>query len=139
MATPRKWPGPEGTLEDRAELAHLDPRLESRRVHLVAVRREDEVDTGIGGGRQVALLVARVGGQIGALAELGGVDEEAHHDRVAFGARGREQREVAGVQRAHRGHEADRPLAGGLELDPDLGDRARHLHATATVASARTR
>ena len=34
-------------LEDRAELGHVDPGLESGRVHLVGGRREHEVDTGL--------------------------------------------------------------------------------------------
>ena len=52
------------------------------------------------------------------LAELRWVDEEAHHDRVALGPRCREQGAVPGVERAHRGHQADRAVADAE--DPPL-------------------
>ena len=44
VATPRKWPGSEAPLEDRAQLRDVDPRLEARWIHLVGRRREHDVD-----------------------------------------------------------------------------------------------
>ena len=67
----------------RAELGHVDPRLVAGRVHLGRGRGEDDVDPCLACDLEVARLVARVAVQVGRLAELRRVDEEAHHDRVA--------------------------------------------------------
>ncbi|MCZ7588060.1 MAG: hypothetical protein M5U27_04200 [Gaiella sp.] len=115
-------------LEHCPEPGHVDPRLVPRRVHLVRGRREDDVDARVASDLEVSCLVARVAVQIGGLPELGGVDEEAHHDGVAPSTRGGEQRAVARVQRAHRGHEADRPCAPAGERGADVRDGARDDH-----------
>ena len=99
--------------EDRAELGHVDPRLVPGRVHLGGGRREDDVDAGRARDLEVARLVARVAVQVGRLAELRRVDEEAHDDGVARRARRVEQRPVALVERAHRRDETDPPRRAG--------------------------
>ena len=81
------------------------------RVDLGDIGGEDEVGAGFGSEAQIVLLVTRVATEVLAGAELGRVDEEAHHHQVAFGVGGVDQREVALVQVAHRRHQADR-LAG---------------------------
>ena len=58
---------------------------------------------------------ARVVGDVVGVAELERVDEDAHDHHVALGPGPRHEREVAGVQRAHGGHEAD-GAAGGPGL-----------------------
>ena len=131
-------PGPVLALEDRAELRHVDPRLESRRVHLLDRRSEHEVDARFGGGGQILGLVARIGIEVGGRTELGRVDEQAHDDGRALRAGGLDQGQVAGVQGAHRRNEADRAVAPWLERRPNVVDRPVGVHATATVASART-
>ena len=93
--------------------ADLDRGGEAVGVDLLDRRRVDEVGPGLGGQAQVALLVARVALEVLAGAELGRVDEEAHHDHVALGAGGAQQREVALVQVAHRRHQADRAARRG--------------------------
>ena len=56
----------------------------------------------------VALLVARVGVQVLARAELGRVDEQRHHHHVALLAGAAEQGEVTVVEGAHGRHQPDR-------------------------------
>ena len=136
---PAEMPRPEGSLQNRAELGHVDPRLEAGGVHLLHAGSEDEVDTGVGRRGQVARLVARILGEVAVVGELGRVDEQAHDDGRALRPGRLQQRDVPGVQCAHRRDEADRAFAGGLERRANLGDRAADSHATATVASARTR
>jgi hypothetical protein len=98
-------------LEHRAQVGHFDPRLVPGRVHLLRRRGEHGVHAGLPGEVEIAGLVPRVAVQVGGLAELGGVDEEAHHDRVARLAGRLEQGEVAAVERAHRRHEPDSPIS----------------------------
>jgi len=67
--------GPDGALEDGSQGAGLDPGIEAGRIHLVRTRDEQNVDTVALGCGRVAGLVPRVGVEILAGAELGGVDE----------------------------------------------------------------
>ena len=99
--------GPVLAFEHRAELLHLDPRLEARRVHLVDRGGEDEIDSRLGGDCVVAPLVPRVALRSAPTPNWVGIDEEAHHDRRAFVACGAEEGPVAVVERAHRRHEPD--------------------------------
>ena len=150
VATPRKWSGAEASFEDRAELGDVDPGLEAGRVHLLRRGREDDVDARLLGELEVTRLVAGVAAEIHGRRELGGVHEEAHDGGVALGARGGEQREVAGVQRAHRGDEADGAGAARRERGAHVRDRPGDLHrslqtsgssrpAIFAVSAARTR
>ncbi len=76
-------------LERLGQAAHVDRRPEARRIDLVERRREEQVGAGLGGQRRVALLVARVGGQVARRVELRGVDEERHRrPRRTWRARG---------------------------------------------------
>ena len=121
-------------VEDRGEVAgDLDRGGGAVGVDLGDVGGEDEVDARLAGQAQVALLVARVAVEVLVRAELGRVDEEAHHDDVALGAGGAQQRDVALVEEAHRRDEADRAAfapgrgQGGAQLiDPahDAGGSA---------------
>jgi hypothetical protein len=120
--------GPEPPFEDRAELGDVDPGLEAGRVHLIGARCEDDVDAFLLRELEVALLVARVAGEVAALGELSRVDEQAHDDGLVLGPRGPEEREVAAVQRTHGRHEPDRPGARRLENRPDVLDRPRDVH-----------
>ena len=112
------------------------------RVDLVERRGEEQIGAGLGRERGVAVLVARVGGQVAGRVELRGVDEERHDDHVARGARVADEAQMALVQRAHRRHEADDALGAprGAQLGAHVGDRPHRPHAAATarVASART-
>ena len=82
----------------------------TRGVDLLDARREQDVGAGRRGQLGVALLAARVALEVGALVELRRVDEQRHHHPVALRAGVTDQREVALVQGAHRGHQADRQL-----------------------------
>ena len=79
------------------------------------------------------LEVARVRREILGVAELGGVDEEARDDDVALGARRREERYVAGVQRAHRRHEPDDAAPRDVELRERLDDDHGWVASTSAV------
>ena len=148
--------GSELALESRAELGDVHPGLEARRVHLLGPRDEHDVDVfdalillGVSPQElEVALLVARIRGEVLAVAELRGVHEEAQHDGVALDAGGVAEAQMALVERAHRRHEPDRSRAQRPERLPYLGDRPDELHAGTSagsrsamraVAAARTR
>ena len=111
-------PGTVLALEHCAQLGHVDPGLVAGRVHLRRGRGEDDVDAVLAGELEVASLVSRVAVQVGGLTELGGIDEEAQHDRVAPVARRGEQREVPRVEGAHGGHQADRTAPSGPRARP---------------------
>ena len=76
-------------------------------------------------------LAAGIALQVGALVELGRVDEQRDDDDVALLAGAFDQRQMTLVQRAHRRHEADRApgAALGRERRAQLGDGAHDPHA----------
>ena len=91
VATPRKWPG-RCSLEALCRARGIDPRRETVRVELRDGRNEEEVDAGRLCDPTVALVVARVGAEIGRVAELRRVDEDRRDDRVALLACSAEKR-----------------------------------------------
>jgi hypothetical protein len=123
VVTPRKYPG-----------------REALRIYLVDGGGVDQVDAGRGGGALVVLAVARVTVEILAGSELGRVDEQAHDDDVALVPGGLEQRDVSGVEEAHRRDEPDRPaLAARLaERVPELPPGFDDPHAPAPSRRAAT-
>ena len=116
-----------------SELLDLDPRLEPGRVELLGGGCKEDVDARCFRELGVVPLVAWVGDEVLVRIELGRIDEEAGDDDVVLGAGRAEEREVALVEGAHRGYEADASVvcyqAGGI------GDRPDDLHER--VASAR--
>ena len=62
--------GTERAFERPRQLLDVDPGLEAGRIELVVVRREEDVDAGVLGDARVALLVARVLGEVLARREL---------------------------------------------------------------------
>ena len=71
---------------------------------------------------------AGIAGVVFVGAELRGVDEDADGDVAARGRGGADQRGVAGVQRAHGGHQTDSVAAGVSERARPVakfGDGAR--------------
>ena len=109
VQTPSKWPGAAlGALEHVAEAVDARPSSRSRRGRSRPTGGANSASTPSAvGDRGVARLRARVGGEVGGLVELRRVDEQRDDDVVAALARGAHQRLVAGVERAHRRHEAD--------------------------------
>ena len=97
--------GPELALEAPAELADVDPGREAFRVHLRSGRREEDVDARLLGELRVALLVSRVAVEVLVRAELRRIHEQARNDDVVLLACRGEQRQVTGVERAHRRNE----------------------------------
>ena len=128
MARPRR------ALEPARELLDLDPGLVAGRVELVGGRGEEQVGARLVGRARVALLVARVGGEVVGGVELRRVDEQAHDEDLVLGPGGLKQREVACVEGAHRRHEAG--LGRRVERLVQLGDGADDPQRA--VASART-
>jgi hypothetical protein len=130
------------SFEGLGQTAHVHRRPEAGRVDLVQRRREEHVGAGVGGQRGIAVLVARVGGQVAGGVELRGVDEERHDDHVAGAARLADEAQMALVQRAHGRHQADDLLRAPrlAQLGAHVSDRPHGPHgaATALVASART-
>ena len=133
VATPLKWPGLNsasspssfGSTQVRKPGGYSSSAAGAKTMSTPARLRDS----------RVALLVAGIAREVVARPELRLVDEEAHHDAVALGARGLEQRLVAGVERAHRRDEADRSL--GRTRRAHLRDGADDLHGFVASASAR--
>ena len=133
----RRHPGevawPELVLETcRRRPVDTDQRRETRRVHAVEIGREDQIGTGRLDHRAIALEVARIGRKVLVGGELLGVDEDRHDHPVGDVARRRDERHVAGVERAHRRDEGD-PLAAGapggdmLAQQGNFGAKAGHV------------
>ncbi len=132
---PAKVSRAEAALEDRAQLRDVDPGLEPGRIHLVLRRREDDVDPGRARELEIPLLVAGIVGEVGIVAELRRVHEQAHHEDVVLGAGRAQEGEVPFVQGAHRRHESDGAPRGRRERRAGLGDRADDVHAGTSAGS----
>ena len=113
------------SFEAAGELLDIDPGLEAGRVELGRVWSEEDVDAGFLGDLRIAFLVARVGREVLVGAELRRVDEEAGDDKVVFGPGRTEEREMALVEGAHGGYEANGSVAW---LRPQVPDRPGDLH-----------
>ena len=133
VATPRKCPGRASPSGPAERLLDLDPRVEAVGIHLGGRRHEEEVDAGRLGDGGVRLLVARVALEVLPCAELGRVDEDRGDHQVVLAARRIEERDVPGVERAHRGDEPDAFPRKGLA---NLGDRAQRPHGVFAPRSA---
>ena len=90
--------------------------------------------------RSSRVEVARVRVEVRPVRELRGVDEEARDDDVALGARRAEERDVTGVERAHRRHEADGRARHGAARAPCRSSRIvrRRLHRRGSSSCADT-
>jgi hypothetical protein len=126
-------------LERRGQPGDVHRGRRAGRVDLVGRRREQEVGSGRGGQRRVARLVARIGGEVGGLVELGRVDEEGDDHDLGLRARGADEADVAVVQRAHRRHEADRARGAArvAQRGAQVGDGADGQHRAGPAASSR--
>ena len=136
MSTRPRQPGPATPAPGKLalpELLDLDPGLKAGRVELVHLGREEDVDAGLLGDSGVALLVARVRGEVFVRPELRRIDEEAGDEKVVLGPGRTEEREMAIVEGAHGGDQADGSVA---RLRAQVRDRPYELHDR--VASART-
>ncbi len=133
VATPRKCPGrasPSGPPERPSTSTHVS---KPSGIHLGGRRHEEEVDAGRLGESRVRRLVARVALEVLPFAELGRVDEDRGDDQVVLAARRIEERDVPGVERAHRGDEPDAFPRKGLA---NFGDRAERPHGVFAPRSA---
>ena len=137
MATPSKWPGRAAPSSGRAIAPTDTTRVEARRVDLVHGRARTRCPRPRP--RHIARSRASLRGycsKSARLAELARVDEDRHDDGRALGARPLDERDVAGVEPAHRGHEADR--AGRCrQHGAELGAGADDLHAVGSVRGRR--
>ena len=103
------------------------PRRESRRVHDLGLRRPDEVDAGRAQRREVGLERAGIAAEVLVRSKLGRIDEDRNDHPARLGLRKTHERQMACVQRTHRGDEGDPshlgPIAGGHAVE--LGEGAR--------------
>ncbi len=112
MHTPWKNPGPRSALEFVRERRRLDAVDLRRRIHLLLLRREQHVDAFALESRAIGFDGSRIAVEVLVRPELQPIDEDARDDRVAVLARDPAQRQMAGVQIAHRRHERDAAGAG---------------------------
>ena len=131
--------GTEHALEPLREPLDVDPGRIASGYSSSTDGREQHVDALALGDGRVARLVARVGGEIVGGVELRRVDEQADDDDVVLGPRGAEQRDVPGVERAHRRHEADEPARPGRRSRTSAIVRTVLISASTAVASASVR
>ncbi len=128
-ATPSKWPGARGALEALRERG----RRRGRRwrsppgTSRPASGAKHDRDAGLLQEAQVAGLVARVRLEVLVTAELRRVDEGGGGDARAARPGRLDEAQVPGVQRAHGGHEAERPRERA-QRRPRLGDGAGDDH-----------
>src|SRR6185295_2131403 len=102
-------PGPEAALELLAERARMDEHGLRLRIQQVLGRRKNELHAlGI---EQAPVVVesARIALEILARGELQAIDEDAHRDRACVAPGEAHQRNMPGVQIAHRRHEGKGP------------------------------
>jgi len=112
--------GPRRALEHFPKPADVHARNRTVWVHLLDARQEGHIDAERFEHRQIGGLVARVFRVVLVRCELGGVDEDAHYDRLAFGARPSYEAGVAFMHGSHGWHEPDRPRqrrSRGRQLD----------------------
>ncbi len=103
--------GPGGAVQASGHPRHADAGGVTLRVHRRRVRGPEQLHPFRLQHRSVRAFAPRVGGEILAGAELGGIDEDRGDDVIGASFALRDQRHVAGVQRAHRRHEGDtRPV-----------------------------
>ena len=135
---PLEMPGAERAVEALADPADPHARHKASRIHLFDWRRENEVDPGPLERREIGRLVARIGGKILGRPELLRVDEQRRDDPFVFAARGRDQRKVPGMDRAHRRDKPDpvAPRAPRGDLAPQIGDGSRDLHPARSAPPA---
>src|SRR4029079_7019286 len=86
---------------------------------------EEAIDAGRFSDLGVGFLVARIALEVLSGTELGRVHEDRGDDDIVLAAGRFEERDVAGMERAHRGHEPD-TLA--RERGAQLVDSAERLH-----------
>ena len=87
VATPRKWPRPELSLQGLGHRADLDPRGMARGVDLGVAGAQHQVGLAAGQLLQIALERAGILGQVFAGAELARVDVDGDDGQVALGLR----------------------------------------------------
>jgi hypothetical protein len=109
------------------------------RVHLLDGRGEDEVGARLLAQPDIPGLIAGIIRVVFAGAELRRVDEDGHDHGVGSFPRQPDQTEVALVQRAHRGHEADQAILGPQVFRGRLHveNGSDHLHGEKAAAARR--
>src|SRR5262249_39638120 len=106
--------------EERRKALNLDRRLVAFGIDLSRRGVEKNVDVFFFEKRAVAREVARIGSEVLARRELRRVDEKRGDYAVAELFRRAHEREMAVVQRAHRGHERDALAGAPLGVGPGL-------------------
>ncbi len=95
--------GARGSVEARGDGAGVDKGGVAGRIHFGGGGREEERDAGVGELAAVLVEGAGVGGVVLVGTKLGWVDEDGGGDGVVLRERGRDQRQMPGVERAHGG------------------------------------
>jgi hypothetical protein len=108
VQTPSKWPGREAPQSVRERAVSTTTRWRPRD-RSPRRRGKEDIHALLFAQGAIGLERARIGGEILVGAELGGVDEEGDDDDIGVPPGDADQGEVALVQVAHGGHEADAP------------------------------
>ena len=130
-------------VEAVAQVAWIDESAQAARgVHLRGHRSEDQVYAFFFEEVEVGVERAGVAGEVFIGAELGGVDEDGGGYVGAGLAGGADEAEVALVESAHSGDEAQRCLRGSAESTEGgagFGDGGEELHASTGSAASWSR
>ncbi len=122
-----KVPRPRGALPPLGQRLDGHPGREPGRIHEGRRRREDELNAFGAEVREITGQVPRVALEVFVRSELRRVDEDADDHPLALVAGLTDESEVALVQRAHGGHEAERS-GDGRSPGPQGREALDHVH-----------
>ena len=126
-------PGPARTAQAFGHHGDIHPgqAVHAIGIHLGHRRREQQVAVGLVQLATVFRQGARIGVQILGGTELQRIDEDARHHEVGVTPRGVDQGDMAGVQIAHGGHQADAQAlaARGGDGGAQFADAMDRFHA----------
>ena len=120
-----------GSLHDLVHLPEIEDAGIGLGVDLLDRRHQHEVGSGLGEQPLVGFGGSGVVAQVVLVIELRRIHEDAHHHGGILPAGAFDERAVAGVERAHRRHEADSRLLRPVELRAKLPDVGKYFHPCA--------
>ncbi len=120
------------------KLLDLDLGLRPGRVEFVDRRQPADIDPCAATGPQIGLPVTRIALEIHWIVELRRIHEDRNHHAVGSTTRLFDQREMAGMQRTHGGHQGNSATGRSLGVGPglELGSRGDDPHGSFAVGSS---
>ncbi len=117
-----------GALHHLVDLSEIELTTVRFGVYLLDRRHQHEIRAGPFQQTRIGLRGAGIMSQVVFVVELGGIDEDAHHDGGVLPAGALDQRAVSRMQGAHRRDEPDSGLLRSLQLRAELFDACEYFH-----------